>query len=150
MPRTLCCTGAIIRAAQVLGLAAVLAAAAAPAYALPVVTAGPTISAVPNAELARLVDVTTEIPSRLSVSVSDGLDGWDRAFKALQTAHSVPLFGLKPDRTYDVVITLEDGQGNPLVLPAIEVVTGPLPPTFPPLEILVSDPTTSLLERRGP
>jgi arylsulfate sulfotransferase len=110
-----------------------------------VVESGPTLSVPQHAPLARLLELTTDEPSRVSVDVTDVTDGvgsWHHDFHDYATSHSLPLLGFKPDRTYQVQVTLYDPYRGSLTLPTpVLVSTDPLPPDFPPLQILTSLPS---------
>ena len=104
------------------------------------VTSGHVLTPAPNAPLAVVYDVTTNEFSRVSFTASDGVESFEKSFPAVSKVHSVPLFGFKPDRDYDVTVTLTDLAGNTLEPGTLSFTTDPLPADFPPLEVLVSDP----------
>ena len=68
------------------------------------------------------------------------MESFEKSFPALRKVHSVPLFGFKPGRAYDVTVTLTDLAGNTLEPGTLSFTTDPLPENFPPLDVLVSDP----------
>jgi arylsulfate sulfotransferase len=111
---------------------------AAPGVAL---LSGPTFTPSTNAVLAGLLRVTTDVDSRVSVSVSDGIGSWTRNFHVCTRTHSLPLAGFKPGRTNQILVTVFDQLQNaqtasqPLVF-----VTPPLPADFPHSVVLHSEP----------
>jgi len=109
-------------------------------YAVTVLS-GPLFTEATNAPLAGVLQLTTDLATRISVSVNDGTDVWERHFYDYATAHSVPLLGFKPGRTNEITITAYDRQrnqvtaGQPLVF-----ITSPLPTNFPNIVLLHSEP----------
>ena len=89
---------------------------------------------------ARLKSSATDHPSRVSVSVSDGTNTWERRFYEYSTTHSFPLLGFKPNRTNEITVTVrdryenEDTAAQPLIF-----TTGPLPSDFPTIVLLKSE-----------
>ena len=119
----------------------VLLASAAPATAAQLqITAGPVLLAAPNAPLARVLEVSSNVRSRISVTASDGEETWHRQFDGLDRTHALPLLGFKSGRTYTVHVTLRDTTGATLEAPPLTLTTAPLPADFPSLQILASDP----------
>ena len=104
------------------------------------VTSGHVLTPSPTAPLAAVYDVTTNEYSRVSFTASDGVESIEKSFLAFRQVHSLPLFGFKPGREYDVAVTLTDIEGNTLELGILSFTTDPLPADFPPLEVPVSDP----------
>lgn len=106
------------------------------------VVSGPEISEVPAVPLARLLEVETNVPSRVHVSVTDGVDSWHRWLGGtFEMIHRLPLLGFKPARTYEVTIRLESEGGASLdLLGSIAVTMDPLPNDFLPLTVLSTDP----------
>jgi arylsulfate sulfotransferase len=108
------------------------------------VTQGPSIVMDPNGvtPLAGVVQLTTDVPSRTRIAVSNGIDSWTREFAEFETEHSVPVLGLKPNSSYSVEVTIVDEVGESMVLlPALEAVTDQLPADFPNISVLHSNPT---------
>jgi arylsulfate sulfotransferase len=107
-----------------------------------VVVSGPTLGVPPHAPLARLLEFTTDVPSRVRVDVTDGVESWHHDFHDYGTAHALPLLGFKADHIYQVKLTLYDEHRGSLALPSpLLFITDPLPPDFPPLQTLVSVPS---------
>ncbi len=108
-----------------------------------VIVSGPEIFEVPAIPLARSLELETNLPSRVHVSVTDGVDSWQRWLGgSFETIHRLPLLGLKPARTYQIAIRLENEAGASLDVPgSIAVTTDPLPSDFPPIIVLSADPT---------
>lgn len=103
---------------------------------------GPAFTPATNAPLAGRLSLATDVDSRVSVSVSDGVGSWTRNFHDFSRTHSIPLAGFKPDRTNKVMVTVFDEAQNSLTAaqPLI-FVTPPLPADFPHGVVLHSDPS---------
>ena len=105
------------------------------------VLSGPFFTKATNAPLAGVLQLTTDQDTRVSVSVDDGTDVWERHFYDYATAHCVPLLGFKPNRTNEITVTVYDRQRNqftaaqPLVF-----ITDPLPTNFPNIVLLQNEP----------
>jgi len=94
-----------------------------------------------NAVLAGLLSVTTDVNSRISVSVSDGASSWTRNFHDFSRTHSVPLAGFKPGRTNQILVTVFDqSQAAQTAAQPLVFVTPPLPPDFPHSVVVHSEP----------
>jgi hypothetical protein len=105
------------------------------------ILSGPSFAAAASAPLAGTLELTTDVPSRVSVSVSDGMGSWERDFYDYGTNHSVPLFGFKPGRTNHVTVTVRDRFRNEFTAAApLVFITDPLPADFPVMTVLVSEP----------
>ncbi|HEY5911011.1 MAG TPA: aryl-sulfate sulfotransferase [Verrucomicrobiae bacterium] len=104
------------------------------------ILSGPSFTRANRAPLAGTLDLTTDVPSRVSVSVSDGGQTWERSFYDYQTTHSVPLFGFKTRRTNNLTVTVWDRFRNSFTAASVAFITGPLPPAFPRMNVLVSRP----------
>ena len=91
-----------------------------------------------SAPLSAVVDVATNIPSQVTLRITDGIDLWTVRHPDFAASHSLPLFGLKPDRTYFVEVTLTPGGASDS---SLTVTTAPLPAGFPGLTLIHSDPT---------
>jgi len=102
---------------------------------------GPTITLDPNGvtPLAGVVELTTDEPARITLSISDGIQTWAVVFPEERTEHSLPVFGLKPNKAYTVTVTSFIA-GNTQSLASLQVVTAPLPGDFPMMEVIVSNP----------
>jgi arylsulfate sulfotransferase len=108
------------------------------------VTLGPSLTMDPNGvtPLAGVVELTTDVPTRVTLTISDGSDSWVREFAEFQTEHYLPVLGLKPDNSYSIAVIVTDQADESLVLaPLLPAVTGPLPVDFPNIDVLLSDPT---------
>ena len=107
------------------------------------VTSGPTLTMDPNGvtPLAGAVELSTDVPSRVTLDVDDGVDSWSIAFPDLDTEHFLPLLGLKPDSIYTVQVTVKDADGSKQTLdPTLQAVTDPLPDDFPVISVPVAKP----------
>jgi hypothetical protein len=72
----------------------------------------PTLTKTSLAPLAALLQVSTDVPSRVTVAVNEGSNTWRRAFCDYNTSHSIPLLGFKPGRTNQVQVTVYDRLHN--------------------------------------
>ncbi|MGO9199493.1 MAG: aryl-sulfate sulfotransferase [Limisphaerales bacterium] len=124
-------------------LVAVLAiefGAAATARAVTILS-GPSFTEAVSAPLAGALQLTTDVSSRVSVSVSDGVGNWERGFYDYGTTHSVPLFGFKAGRTNNITVTVWDRFRNQFTAAApVVFITAPLPAAFPVMNVLASEP----------
>ena len=102
---------------------------------------GLSITNSPNAPLSTKLILTTDVPSRVSVSMTNGSEGWNRQFYDYATNHTVLLYGFKPSRTNALTITVYDRYWNSFTNDqSVLFVTGPLPSDLPKLNLLVSQP----------
>jgi arylsulfate sulfotransferase len=94
-----------------------------------------------TAPLAVRLTISTDVPSRVTVTVTNAAESWTRNFYDYTNNHSVLLYGFKPARTNYLTAVVRDRWGNaatnydPLVL-----VTDPLPSDFPKLTLLTNQP----------
>jgi hypothetical protein len=105
------------------------------------ITGSPTLATTTNAPLACKLILSTDVDSRISVAVDDGIVSWTRDFYDYDTAHSLILAGFKADRTNQITVTVHDKfrnqvtYANPLVF-----TTTPLPSNFPHIVLNSSQP----------
>lgn len=94
-----------------------------------------------NAPLAGLLQLATDVPSRISVSVNDGTTVWTHDFLDYSANHSLALLGFKANHTNQVTVTARDSNQNAVTAnqPVI-FVTDPLPSDFPKLVLLTNQP----------
>ena len=104
------------------------------------ILSGPTFTMATNAPLAGLLKLTTDANSRVSVSVKDGTNTWQRDFYDYGTTHSIPLLGFKPGRTNTITATAYDPYRNTATAAPFNFITSALPTNFPKLVTLVSIP----------
>src|SRR5882724_11364102 len=121
------------------GLIAALLVLARGAQAI-TVTSGPTFVPATNAPLAGLLQLTTDVNSRVSVQVSDGTNTWTRDFHDFSTTHSQSLLGFQPGRTNQIVVTCYDQHRNASPTQMVTFVTAPLPSDFPAHVVLTNRP----------
>jgi hypothetical protein len=94
-----------------------------------------------NAPLAGMLQLTTDVESRISISVNDGTSSWTRNFHDFQQTHSVPLLGFKPGRTNLILVTVCDKLQSTSTAPQpVTFITAPLPADFPKSTVLRSNP----------
>jgi arylsulfate sulfotransferase len=109
------------------------------------ILSGQTFTPAANAPLAGVLQLTTDVDSRVSVLVSDGTNLWERDFYDFGTTHSETLLGFKPDRSNLILVTVYDKYRNTYTAPQLlNFVTAPLPGDFPTSVVLSSEP--SLME----
>src|SRR5437870_1306087 len=68
----------------------------------------PSFTPATNAPLAGVLQLTTDVDTRVSVSVNDGTGSWARSFYDFGQNHSVVLAGFKPGRTNQILVTVRD------------------------------------------
>ncbi len=92
------------------------------------ILSGPTFTPATNAPLAGVLQLTTDVDSRVSVLVSDGTNFWERDFYDFGTTHSETLLGFKPGRTNQILVTVYDKYRNTCTaMQLLNFVTAPLP-----------------------
>jgi hypothetical protein len=107
-----------------------------------IILSDPSFSKAPNAPLAGTLQFSTDVPTRLTVSVTDGTETWKRDFFDYSAAHSLPLFGFKPGRTNIITLTVRDRFRNEFTPDhPITFVTEPLPDDFPNIIPLHTEPS---------
>jgi arylsulfate sulfotransferase len=103
--------------------------------------AGPVFSPAANAPLAGVLQVETDVPTRLNVTINDGERVRTISFFDYTTVHSEPCFGFKPGRTNMITVAVFDRERNSLqAAGAATFVTPQLPGAFPTLKLHASDP----------
>ncbi|NIU65335.1 MAG: hypothetical protein GWN73_07840, partial [Actinobacteria bacterium] len=75
--------------------------------------------------------------SQVTLRVTDGIDLWTVKHPDSQTTHRLPLFGLKPARTYMIDVILTPGGATDS---SLSVTTAPLPADFPGVTLIHSEP----------
>lgn len=106
------------------------------------ILSGPSFSPATNAPLAGVLQLTTDVDSRISVLVSDATGIWERDFYDYATTHSVTMLGFKPDQTNEIQVTVYDKSRNAYTAPQLlTFVTGSLPADFPVYNVLTSEPS---------
>ncbi len=129
-----------LRRARSLRLILVLTAVPFSSHAVTILT-GPTFTKATNAPLAGVLQLSTDVATRVSVSVNDGTNLWERRFYDYATTHSIPLFGFKPARTNQLTVTVYDQQRRQFTASQpLPFVTSSLPSNFPILTLLHSEP----------
>ncbi|MCU7923956.1 MAG: aryl-sulfate sulfotransferase [Candidatus Thiodiazotropha sp. (ex Dulcina madagascariensis)] len=106
------------------------------------VTRGPSLTMNPNGvtPLAGVVQLATDVPARVTLTINDGPESWIKEFAEFQTDHYLPVLGLKPNRSYSIEITVTPEVGKGIVLtPSLQAVLDPLPVDFPNISVLISD-----------
>jgi Arylsulfotransferase Ig-like domain len=122
-------------------LSALLVLPASSSFGVTLLT-GPSFVRATNAPLAGVLQLTTDVEARISVSVNDGSGTWTRCFHNFSQTHSVPLLGFKPGRTNQIVVTVCDKAQSTYTAPqSVTFITAPLPPDFPHSTVLKSDPS---------
>jgi arylsulfate sulfotransferase len=139
-------SGLMIRSSKMRGFVAafltVAVLAVCPLSRALTILSGPTFTLATNAPLAGLLQLTTDVPSRVSVLVEDGTNTWERDFYDFSTTHSLPLLGFEPDRTNQILVTVYDEGQNAYTAPQVlTFVTAPLPADFPTWTVLKDEPS---------
>jgi arylsulfate sulfotransferase len=105
------------------------------------ILSGPSFTPATNAPLAGLLQLTTDVDSRISVLASDGTDVWERDFYDFSTTHSVPLLGFKPGQTNQILVTVYDKDRNAATASQLlTFITAALPTNFPTYTVLTNTP----------
>ena len=105
------------------------------------ILSGPTFTPAANAPLAGVLQLTSDVASRVSVLVSDGTNLWERDFYDFSTTHSVPLLGFEPGRTNLIQVTVYDKYQTACTAgQLLTFVTARLPANFPTSVVLKSEP----------
>jgi arylsulfate sulfotransferase len=105
------------------------------------ILSGPSFTPAINAPLAGVLQVTTDVPSRVSVWVTAGTNVWERDFYNYATSNSVPLYGFQPGQTNLIQVTTYDESRNAhTASQLLRFVTAPLPSDFPEITLLKNDP----------
>jgi len=94
-----------------------------------------------NAPLAGTLFVNTDVPTRVSVNVDDGVVTWQRNFFDYNVTHVLPMAGFRADRTNQLTVTIwEKSQQSTTLTDAVMFVTVPLPDSFPEIKVLRANP----------
>ncbi len=95
-----------------------------------------------KAPLAGVLDFSTDVPARVSLSVRGGGEAWMVSSNGLATQHAIPLLGLTPNSQYTVDhLTLATAGGATTTLSnSFNIATAPLPTNFPLLDLKTSIP----------
>jgi len=105
------------------------------------ILSGPSFAPAAKAPLAGVLQLTTDVPSRVSVLVSDGTSLWGKDFYEFSTTHAETLLGFKPGSTNLMLITVFDkNQNSTTATQSLQFVTAPLPANFPTSVVLKSAP----------
>ena len=122
-----------------LGLLALVLMNAPPSRAITVVSV-PSFTPATNAPLAGLLQLSTDVNSRVSVTVNDGVTNWTRDFYDFGTTHSEILVGFKPGRANQIQVTCYDLERNAITSGPLAFVTASLNPNFPVSVVLTNQP----------
>lgn len=120
-------------------VAALLLAASLESHAITIVS-GPLFTPATNAPLAGLLQLTTDVNSRVSVAVNDGTNTWTRDFYDFGTTHSEILLGFKAGCTNQVEVTGYDQYRNASAPQSFTFITAPLPTNFPTYYLITNQP----------
>ncbi len=103
----------------------------------PVLTMGPN----PAVPLAGLLELSTNIPTRIEMMVRGIGETWQVNSSQYMLDHSIPLLGFRPNREYTIEVSLAGATGSTMLLDSPFVVkTNQLPEDFPSLDVLASRP----------
>jgi len=138
--RLSCHTKNMKRFTQAVAAIFALAASTTPSNAI-TVTSGPTFASVSTAPLAGTLALTTDVPSRISVSVTDGTNNWQRDFFDYTNNHSQILLGFKPSATNEITVTVRDKFRNAFtVTNPVVFTTSPLPTNMAKWFLITNNP----------
>ncbi len=85
--------------------------------------------------------MTTDVPSRVSVAVDDGVEPWERDFFDYGTSHALTLLGFKINRTNEISVTVTDMNRNVVTAESLlTFVTGPLATNEPEPKLITNNP----------
>jgi len=107
------------------------------------VTSGPAMTLNPNGTtpLAGVVHLTTDLPARVTLELSDGTDSRTIEFAEFNTDFSLPVLGLMPDKSYTISLMLTDRNNRQsTVAHNLRFATKPLPDDFPDIKVVDSKP----------
>jgi arylsulfate sulfotransferase len=105
------------------------------------IQSGPTLTQATSAPLAGVLQVNTDVDSRVSVLVSDGTSIWEKDFFDFGTNHSETLLGFRPGETNLILVTVFDKFRNAATAPELlTFVTPALPSDFPTSAVLTDQP----------
>lgn len=92
--------------------------------------------------LVAIVDVEATTDVRATLLIDDGSRQWEQAWPAAAASqHRIAVMGMKPDREHVIRVRLDvPDQGISQVSEPLSFTTPPLPPGFPPLEVVRSEP----------
>jgi arylsulfate sulfotransferase len=104
------------------------------------VLSGPAFTPATNAPLAGVLQLATDVNSRVSIQISDGINSWEKDFYDFSTNHAETLLGFRPNRTNQIVVTCYDQYRNASATQQVTFVTAPLPSNFPTHVLLTNQP----------
>jgi len=95
----------------------------------------------PAVPLAGILTLTADRPVVVTLSIEDS-EHRQRVTPSETAAleHTIPVLGLRPDRTHRVTVTITDESGQDTVLEPLEITTPGLPDDFPPIDVIVHQP----------
>ncbi len=109
----------------------------------PDILEGPTIQANPNPRvpLAAIIRLKTDEPARVRLDIAGPVKRWSQVEKGFRTDHVIAVIAMRPARRHAIRVTAIDPAGNARTARTILVHSTPaLPPDFPPLRIVTSNP----------
>lgn len=106
----------------------------------PRIVGEPSLASPAEYPLSRVLTVETDVPTRLSFTIDDGVARTSVAFPTLSRQHTAPVLGMGPDRDVTVEVRVMDAYERETTLALAPFRTDPLPPDFPRIDILALDP----------
>ena len=109
---------------------------------LPVIRSA-TLLPAPNKSTPQVavLELKASRPVRVRLRIGDGKRKWEVSpTSAYASEHSLPILGLRPDRTHAITAEVIDRAGNVAESQTFEVKTPPLPEGFPEIRATVSQP----------
>jgi arylsulfate sulfotransferase len=105
------------------------------------IVSGPMFAASTNAPLAGLLQISTDVESRVVLSVTNQQGSWSRSFPQFSRVHSIPVAGFKPSQTNLLYVTVIDqAQSLTAATQPLTFVSPALPQDFPVKTVLHSEP----------
>ena len=87
----------------------------------------------PNIEapLVRILELDTDVPTRVRVEITEGTDMWTHEYSQFDTFHLLPVLRFRAGKEHSVLVQTIDQQGNLNSESLLTVLADPLPQDFP-------------------
>ena len=99
---------------------------------------GPFVTSAPNAStpLVAVLHAATEMPTILSITITDGSNTWTQTSDELSVDHEMPLLGFRPGTTHEIEVIATDVDGTRFdTAPMLTWVAPELPAGFPTMTV---------------
>jgi arylsulfate sulfotransferase len=91
-----------------------------------------TLAPNPSTSLVGLLELGSDEPTQVHLVISEGSRSWPIVFNDFNTAHALPVLGLRPGKEHTISVMLVDEAGNMTTWETpIHATTAPLPDGFP-------------------